>query len=160
MLSRWTVDWEIMAEEVVKKRNVNTGIYYYRYKVCSMYGHVEIYFARNQLLYNIHLTAGVLGIDVNKEGFLKKMSNTKVIAHQDKLVSIIVCRCKKKTTVQLVRTVYAERMEDCTSKCHGGRGVNALCTLCKTEEQLYVHYGKRNNSYLCIVRIEKIIIKS
>jgi len=53
-------------------------------------------FTRNQLLYDEHLTAGVLGIDVNKEGFLSKMSIAEVIAHQHKLASIIVCRCKKR----------------------------------------------------------------
>jgi hypothetical protein len=40
----------VMVEEVVEKRNVNTGISYYWYKVCSKYGHVEKTFARNQLL--------------------------------------------------------------------------------------------------------------
>jgi hypothetical protein len=61
-----------MVEEAVKKRNVNTGISYYRYEVCCKYGRVEKIFARNQLLYDEHLAAGVLGIDANKEGFLKK----------------------------------------------------------------------------------------
>ncbi len=56
----------------MKKRNVNTGISYYRYEVCCKYGRVEKIFARNQLLYDEHLAAGVLGIDANKEGFLKK----------------------------------------------------------------------------------------
>jgi hypothetical protein len=74
----------VMVEEVVKKRNVNTGISCYRYKVYSKYGHVEKNFAMNQLVYDEHLTSSVLGIDVNKEGFLKEMSITKVIAHQDK----------------------------------------------------------------------------
>jgi hypothetical protein len=50
-----------------KKRNASTGISYYRYKVCSKYGHVEKNFARNQLLHDEHLTASVLGIDVNKD---------------------------------------------------------------------------------------------
>jgi hypothetical protein len=68
----------------VKQRNVNTGICYCRYKVCSKYGHVEKSFARNQLLCDEHLTSGVLGIDVNTEGFLSKMSFAEVIAHQDK----------------------------------------------------------------------------
>jgi hypothetical protein len=40
--------------------------------VCSKYGHVKKTFARNQSLYNEHLIAAVLGIDVSKEGFLKK----------------------------------------------------------------------------------------
>ncbi len=30
-------------------------------------------FARNQLLHDEHLTAAALGIDINKEGFLKKI---------------------------------------------------------------------------------------
>ncbi len=62
----------VMVEEGVKKRNVNSGISYNRCNVCSKYDHVEKTFARNQLLYDEHLTACVLGIDVNKEEFLKK----------------------------------------------------------------------------------------
>ena len=45
------------------------------------------------------LTTTVLEIDVNKEGFVKKMSITEVIAYQDKLASIKVCRCKKANCV-------------------------------------------------------------
>jgi hypothetical protein len=37
---------------------------------------MEKTFARNQLLYDEHFTAGVLGIDVSTEGFLSKMSIT------------------------------------------------------------------------------------
>jgi hypothetical protein len=37
----------VMVEGVVKKRNVNTDITYYRYKVCFKYGHVEKPFAKN-----------------------------------------------------------------------------------------------------------------
>jgi hypothetical protein len=112
-----------MAEEVLKERNANAGIHNYRYKVCSKYGNVEKPFARNHLLHDEHLTATVLGIDINKEGFLKKMSIAKGISRQDKLASIIVCKCKK--------AVYAGRMGNFV---HGGRGISTLCTLCKMEE--------------------------
>jgi hypothetical protein len=61
----------VMVEEVTKRRYLNSGISYCRYKVCSNIGHVEKTFARNQLLYDEHLTAGVLRIDVKKKGFLK-----------------------------------------------------------------------------------------
>jgi hypothetical protein len=88
----------VMVKDVLKKRNVITGIHYYihhyRCKVCSKYGHVEKTFATNQLLYDEHLTAAIFRIDVNKEEFLKKMSIAEVIAHQYQLVLIIVCRCK------------------------------------------------------------------
>ncbi len=60
-----------MMEEVMKQKNVNAGISYFRYKLCSKYCHVEKTFARNQLLYDEHHTTSVLGIDVNKEGFLR-----------------------------------------------------------------------------------------
>jgi len=51
---------------------MNTGIHYYRYKVCSKCDHVEKTFARNRLLYDEHLAAAVIGIDINQVGFLKK----------------------------------------------------------------------------------------
>jgi len=109
----------VMVEVVLKKRNVKTSIQYYRYKVCSKYGHVEKPFARNQLLYDEHLTAAVLGI-VSKEGFLKK---------KDKLALIIVCSCKKANCATAVHCEYRKNGKLCTSKCHGGIGVNTLCTL-------------------------------
>jgi len=48
----------------------------------------------------------------NTEGFLSKMSITKVIAHQDKLASISYAYAKK-GILQLVQIAYAERMENC-----------------------------------------------
>jgi hypothetical protein len=62
----------VMVTEVVRRRNVKSGIVYYRYKVCSRYGHIEKTFDRRQLLHDENLTAALLGIDVTKEGFQKK----------------------------------------------------------------------------------------
>jgi len=124
----------VMVEEVVRKRNVNTGICYCRYKVCSKYGHVEKTFARNQLLYDEHLTASVQGNDVNTEGFLSKMSIAEVIAHQVKLTSIIICRCKKRDCATSANCIRRKNGKLCTLKCLGGKGVKTLSTLCKTEE--------------------------
>ncbi len=109
--------------------------------MCSKYGHVDKTFARNQLLYNTYLTAGVLGIDVNKEGFQKKMSIAEVIAHPEKLASIIECRCKKADCVISANCLSRKNETLCTSKCHGGRGVGRIiiCTSWEMEQQLFVH---------------------
>jgi len=95
---------------------------------------MEKTFARNQLLYDEHFTASVLGIDVSTEGCLSKMSITEVIAHQDKLTSIIICRCKKWDCATSVYYICRKNGKLCTSKCQWGRGLNTLCTLCKREE--------------------------
>jgi hypothetical protein len=70
----------VMVAQTIHKKHPKSGITYFRYKVCSRYGYIEKTFQRNQLLHDEHLTGTVLGIDVNKEGFLKKMTIAEVIA--------------------------------------------------------------------------------
>jgi hypothetical protein len=123
----------VMVVKAIRRKNVKSGIVYYRYKVCSKYGHVEKTFDRRQLLHDSNLTGAVLGIDVNKEGFLTKMSIAEVIAHQDKIGFLIVCRCKKGDCAKSANCVCKRNGKLCTSKCHGGRGANSMCTLCEHE---------------------------
>jgi hypothetical protein len=124
----------VMVTEAVRRRNVKSGIVYYRYKVCSRYGHIDKTFDRRQLLHDENLTAALLGIDVTKEGFQKKMTIAEVIAHQDRLGSLIICRCKKGDCAQSANCVCKKNGKLCNSKCHGGQGVNLLCTLCEKED--------------------------
>ncbi len=123
----------VMVVKAIRRKNVKSGIVYYRYKVCSKYGHLEKTFDRRQLLHDSNLTGAVLGIDVNKEGFLTKMSIAEVIAHQDKIGFLIVCRCKKGDCAKSANCVCKRNGKLCTSKCHGGRGANSMCTLCEHE---------------------------
>jgi hypothetical protein len=58
----------------------------------------------------------------------------KVIAHQDYLESIIVCRYKKGNCATSAICVCRKNGTLCTSKCHRERGVNTLCALCEIEE--------------------------
>jgi len=131
----------VMVAEVVKKRNVNTHICYCRYKVCFKYGHVEKTFARNQLLYDEHLTAGVLGIDVKYRRISEQNEYHQGHCPPRQAGINIICICKKGDSATSANCIRRKNGKLCTSKCHGGRGGNTLCTCAKVKHNYICTMG-------------------
>jgi len=68
------------------------------------------------------------------------MSITEVTAYQNKLASIVVCKCKKADCATSSSCICKKNGKLCKFKCHGGRGVN-------TQIMIMWHSQKKTLSY-------------
>jgi hypothetical protein len=103
------------------------------YKVCTSDGYVKNFLHRTCLEYQEKLTAEILSIDENKEGFLNELSIQDASNKSNVLGGSTTCRCT--TDCSISKTCKCKKNGNfCNTKCHNGRGKNIHCLLCYTEE--------------------------
>jgi len=102
------------------------------YKVCTSDGYVKNFLHRTCLEYQEKLTAEILSIDENKEGFLNELSIQDASNKSNVLGGSTTCRCT--TDCSISKTCKCKKNGNfCNTKCHNGRGKNIHCLLCYTE---------------------------
>lgn len=101
-----------------------------KYKIATRDGFLKGYFHRERLVHVPSVTMGIMGIDLESPGMKHDLSDAEASALFNASGGGAVCGCKDNDCASNNRCTCYKRGQFCTSKCHGGRGINPNCTFC------------------------------
>jgi len=100
------------------------------YTIASRDGHLAGWYARENLEYEPIWNAKMIEIDINQDGFKKDLTIPQASALYNQGGGATTCKCQTTNCATNSRCKCMFASNYCTSKCHGGRGNNMLCTNC------------------------------
>lgn len=99
------------------------------YKVASRDGYLKGRYPREQLVLHPHVTAILMGIELEKDDFRRDLTVTTASALFNVGGGAQPCGCVKTDCRTGARCSCKDRKQLCTTKCHKGRGNNSKCTM-------------------------------
>lgn len=119
----------VVVTEVYAYPQKATGMVAYKYQVACKKGYLKGKYLREQLFHLENRSAVLLGIDTTQKGFGSNLEIKDASAMCNVLGGGYSCKCAKKDCATNGRCKCKQNNSFCTSKCHGGRGNNKICTL-------------------------------
>ena len=100
------------------------------YIVASKDGYLKGTYHRDRLVHVPKVTMAIMGIDLEKEGMRRNITDAQASNLYNMSGGGSVCKCTRADCATSSSCSCRKKNKFCTSKCHGGRGNNRLCAFC------------------------------